>query len=151
MKKVVICIITLLLISLAALSAADLSTASLGLLWKPNVEITGNMWFTDSEETTAAVFPLKLADNSNVATVSLKAKWDISPDIGFTLKFTLGDSFGKIDWSATFDGESPTDKVFEKQITSGTTDKSVDIVVTTNELTEIVTDGSSTITMTIVL
>ena len=115
MKKFFL-VMTFLLIILFQITAED----SVTLLWNPEIETTGKLWFADSTGTEKSEFPLSLSDSENIAEAEFKAHYTVISETDFSLEFSLDNSFGSLSWSAFIDnsevqvGNNHTIKISKK-------------------------------------
>lgn len=156
MKKIFL-VITFLLIILFQITADDRVT----LLWNPEIETTGKLWFADSTGTEKSEFPLSLSDSENIAEAEFKAHYTVISETDFSLVFSLDNSFGSLSWSADINnsvvqvGNNHTIKIIKE--TALLTEGSIEIKIKTDPLSNLsssdyptVTNSRPTMTVTLV-
>lgn len=157
MKKIFL-VMTFLLILLFQVTADD----SVSLIWNPEIETTGKLWFTDLEDVENTEFPLSLSESENIAEAEFKAHYSVISETDFSLEFSLDNSFGSLSWSAVINnsediqvGNNHTIKISKK--TALLTEGSVEIKIKTDSLSNLsssdyltVTNSRPTMTVTLV-
>ncbi|HIV98333.1 MAG TPA: hypothetical protein IAB12_00955 [Candidatus Ornithospirochaeta avicola] len=139
MKKIFL-VMTFLLILLFQVTADD----SVRLIWNPEIETTGKLWFADSTGIEKSEFPLTLSESENIAEAEFYAHYSIISDSDFTLEFSLENLFSSLSWSADINqSQSPVDagNSFNLKISNESEDllkeDSVHIIIKTDSLSNL--------------